>query len=312
MAKPKTSKFESTVRSETAGSEVERIAYRPRITAFIDVLGMRHHVRNPTGSGADFVRKFVELIRSVIGGSCELPAEDAEGLSFPVIPLSGWDWTEQRDLMVTSMSDSIVISLPDSHGFQPLTCGRMWPTYIVMEYVFWLQRALLQLGVLSRGAIAVGNLHHSKDIVAGDALIEAYEQESALAIYPRAILSQSVVDLLLQADIPEAPFMADRIASLFAQDSDGLYFIDYLGLSVCEVEMDWPVRLKRIRSLIAGELEKSPPPRVRQKLGWLRSYAEAASPDWSNPRPHARQGALEERFPRFSALQGDTERAPTA
>jgi hypothetical protein len=287
----------------TIDDEGDTVTYHERVTAFIDILGMREHVRDPTNGGQAFVQKFVALVRAIIAGSCELPAEAPEGLAFPAIPLSGWTRTDMRDLVTTSISDSIVISLPGLHGFQPLTCGVIWPIYIVMETVFWLQRALLQFGVLSRGAIAIGDLHHSQDVVAGEALIQAYELESSLAIYPRVILAETMVDLLLRADIPEAFLMRDRIASLLTQDFDGLYFVDYLGVSLIEVEADWPVRLKRIERIVEAQTTSATQPRVLQKLGWLRSYlahASALAARIKNPPPHGRHGRLEQRYPRFS------------
>jgi hypothetical protein len=263
---------------------------------------MREHVRGADGPA--FINKFVTLIRSVISGSHELPAENEEGLLFPTIPLSGWAGV--GDLTTTSMSDSIVISLSHMHGFQPLTCGVVWPIYIVMEYVFWLQRALIQLGILTRGAITIADLHHSQDIVAGEGLIEAYELESSLAIFPRVILSESIVNWLLEGVIPPAFVMKDRIASLFKQDLDGLYFIDYLGLSALEIEADWKERLTRIEQLTDGLLSTTISARVRQKLAWLKSYISESTDladELDSPRPHTRTGRLEDRFPRYSGVE---------
>lgn len=55
---------------------------------------------------------------------------------------------------------------------------------------------LLEEGVLIRGGLTIGKLHHEEGVVFGSGLIEAYEIESKLSNYPRIILSQKLIEKL--------------------------------------------------------------------------------------------------------------------
>lgn len=85
-----------------------------------------------------------------------------------------------------------------------------------------LQRTLLEVGMLCRGAIAFGALHHSGSVVFGPALVRAYRVETTAAVYPRIIIDDSIVGRL-------KPAVRDQ---LLEQDADGLWFTPMFR--------DWP------------------------------------------------------------------------
>jgi hypothetical protein len=77
--------------------------------------------------------------------------------------------------------------------------------------------AALRIGFLVRGGATIDMLHHSSGAVFGKALIDAYEIESRVAVYPRVVLSHNITSrkdwIENQADIVRA--------------NDGLYHFDY-------------------------------------------------------------------------------------
>jgi hypothetical protein len=63
---------------------------------------------------------------------------------------------------------------------------------------------------------------------------------------------------------------------LFAQDNDGMYFVDYLGINLMETERDWARRLREIETFVRDELAEVEDLRIRQKISWLDSYIQQA------------------------------------
>jgi len=60
--------------------------------------------------------------------------------------------------------------------------------------VGWLQAQLLYVGILTRGGISSGLLHHSKGIMYGEGFISAYRLEQQSAIYPRVVVSNKILE----------------------------------------------------------------------------------------------------------------------
>src|ERR1700756_3728702 len=75
------------------------------------------------------------------------------------------------------------------------------------------------LGFLIRGGIALGGLYHSSDIVFGEALIDAYRLESKVAVYPRILISPTVL---------RRPGFCYVDSRLFREDQDGHCCFEYI------------------------------------------------------------------------------------
>jgi hypothetical protein len=288
--------------------------YQNRVTAFIDILGLSDHLLNRNG------KKFAKNIASIV---TELLSKDGKlNVKLPHIKLSYSvkaafpGWHEDRndvDCLISSISDSIVISVPEFVTRREERQHPLFSTLVCMEMVFHLQRNLLQLGVLTRGAISFGRLHHANNIVIGDALVSAYRLESQSAIFPRVILAPEIQKLLLGKHSPPLKFgfERERIAQMFTRDADGMYFIDYLGIDPYNMERDWKKRLAKIEKFISYELRTERDLRIGQKLNWLQSYI-AISQRYLKQRkvpPHRTTGPLENAFPRILAKSPRAVRA---
>lgn len=51
----------------------------------------------------------------------------------------------------------------------------------------------MEEGILIRGAITIGNLYHKSGVILGKGMIEAYHLELKSAVYPRIILSKTLI-----------------------------------------------------------------------------------------------------------------------
>lgn len=93
-----------------------------------------------------------------------------------------WD-NDDPELKVTEFSDHIIVSFPK------INLERISQISVIIAN-------LISYQMLCRGAISYGKLYHDNEIVFGPALIEAYELESKVAIFPRIILSEEAFSKL--------------------------------------------------------------------------------------------------------------------
>lgn len=280
-------------------------ALEDRIIAFLDILGMRQHLSNPA-SEHTFVGNISVIIREILKPEIAVSVQLPHVKESRVVEVAFSGWREEIDCRITSISDSLVVSMPLLTEMARREKSQIWAIYQCLSIVFWLQRALLQVGVLTRGAVCIGKLYHANPIVVGSGLAAAYELERDVAIYPRVVLGESVIAALMNEPIPDGFLLRQRIGNLFAKDRDGMYFIDYLGCDVMEIERDWKARFLGIQEFVEHELAKSRNIRVKQKLLWLQEYIRAALlSDPDEEIPHRTVGPLESLYPR------DFQRAAT-
>lgn len=154
---------------------------------------------------------------------------------------------------ITQFSDSIVISKPyDIHAFADFVTH-------VAEY----QRLLLDEELLCRGGVAV-NKHFSNGTFTFSAgLILAYQVESTAARYPRVVISPEVIALVFPEGIQQANYLME--------EDDGLWFIDYIGLTKNKRK----VKMRSAVTNIVRNLTSNAIPSIREKGLWLASYSDA-------------------------------------
>lgn len=126
-------------------------------------------------------------------------------------------------MRLTAFSDSVVVSdlVADGFGFIRVT-----------QYASYLAWQLLSLGILTRGAVAHGNLHHDDGIVFGPALVKAYAMESKQAIYPRILVTTEVKSGYLEHHFAtRPPALHDYARHFFRTDFDGGEHLHLMGSS---------------------------------------------------------------------------------
>ena len=99
---------------------------------------------------------------------------------------------------VTTFSDLLLLSFPlPAAGPQSLTpiLADMW-LQEAEKWVAFVATEALNLGLLVRGALALGPLYHDQTVAFGSALIEAHELESRAAVNPRVLLSTTLCNAM--------------------------------------------------------------------------------------------------------------------
>ncbi len=155
-------------------------------------------------------------------------------------------------LTIIQFSDSIVISRPYEAGEFRGFVSR------IAQY----QRYLLDEELLCRGGIAVNQHFTNGTFTFSAGLIDAYTVESTTARFPRVVISPDVIDLVCP----------DKNTPLeLLREDDGLYFIDYLGITKAQR----PKSLSKTLENIVGDLSRSKHSSVREKGIWLANYSDA-------------------------------------
>lgn len=235
--------------------------YEDRYCLFLDILGFQAHVdetvkpRKTVSDAMSFTKLMVALNKI------------SEGVHYrDAVEVSGKLRSTSR--RVTQFSDSVIISYLRN---EPHGAG---VTSILMD-VHNLQLELIQRGVLLRGAITAGLLHHDDKLVFGPALNEAVALER-LANYPRVILDGEILDEAGLKRSP-SPSVSRTISSMVAEDFDGLFYIDYFNVRPDDFNDEWDsVRyyLEKLRLVVKG-LSNKKTPSIKVKHSWLRTKFNA-------------------------------------
>jgi hypothetical protein len=120
---------------------------------------------------------------------------------------------------ISTFSDHVVMSfsLDTMRGLQP---GSGTPLnmvfYFAQRLVATIAAQAVRLGFLVRGGAAIGKSYHANGVVFGEALVEAVNLEAHTAVYPRVVLSPTVVHGMV-SDQPAVSL-----------EDDGIHCLDYI------------------------------------------------------------------------------------
>lgn len=210
--------------------------YRERFVAFMDVLGFSQLVRN-----ADKHPHQREVILTIIRSLRTTLAE---------VPPTSFQFTQ--------FSDCIVISADRSRD------GLL----AVFSGCAALVTDLLQMGVLLRGGIALGNLVHTSEILYGTGLLSAYSHDG-VGGNPRIVLDDDVVDDARKEGLdvlvrPDHYDLTPMLHTLWEFENFDPKLLALPALAIAGA------KIARIISPNSGDLAQ--PASVRAKWRWMRTY----------------------------------------
>ena len=125
---------------------------------------------------------------------------------------------------VSTFSDHIVlsVSLPRLHaaGVDERMAG--FAFFHQMQFtVASIAAAALRIGFLVRGGATIGKLYHVGSVVFGEAMVEAYNIEARISVYPRIVISPKLLTV---------PGLIDPGVPVIVRDDDGLHHLDYFRM----------------------------------------------------------------------------------
>jgi hypothetical protein len=220
--------------------------YSIRYAAFLDILGFSEIVRKTEHDTAPTRVNALATALAEIG---------SQHLSV----------NESVDFQFQSFSDSIVISSAET------STGLLH----ILQSISDLSVRLLREGLLLRGAIAKGKLHHDRSIMFGPALLDAYSIETNIAKFPRVILSRDVYrdfqDIASGHQIPQVLLAEDGppYLHIFAR----LRILNETRPTVDFLNSEEILQAQACQRAIQGLLDDSIyEPRHYEKLRWLAIY----------------------------------------
>jgi hypothetical protein len=128
-------------------------------------------------------------------------------------------------------------------------------------------------GILLRGGISIGECYEDHEFIFGPALVDSYELEEKTAVFPRIVISQSLVEVSSKETGEVWPRVIRR-------GEDAAFYVDYLYAG-CHTKPGGFMRtgfnsagalLKGHQILIADKLAHTKEARARQKVLWTALY----------------------------------------
>jgi hypothetical protein len=225
--------------------------YKERIICFIDILGFSKHVEKTFDIDSNDIEDEIELIANAIKSM-----EEYSALSFGPRPKS-------RE--VTQFSDSIVLS------FDYKEKDSIFHTLLDIQLLII---DMAYKGFLCRGGIVLGKIIHSKNMVFGPGMVDAYMLESKAANYPRIILGKNILELgeFFVGDTPLFDIEKQNPTGLIGRDSDGMYYINYFSpdlLAMNKSNYSFNDFMLKLKSIIETGLD-SKNQDIYVKYSWLK------------------------------------------
>lgn len=119
-----------------------------------------------------------------------------------------------------------------------------------------------------RGGITIGDLFLDEMMVWGKGLIRAYNLENKIAIFPRIVVDQNIIQIIGQNNI------------YVRRDVDGCFFVDFLNFNHVDDEQEKDNFVKFLWNRFEKQLEEirnqdgNYQERPYQKLQWYKNYLE--------------------------------------
>jgi hypothetical protein len=164
----------------------------------------------------------------------------------------------------STFSDHIVASYP-LYGKTSIPVELWLDMYLKLtqDMVSKIAVHALNVGLLVRGGLTIGKLHHSDGVVFGEAMIDAHRLESRVAIFPRIAVSSRIY-----SKVP----VSQRVRLL--QDVDGIWHLNYFtnmlaSISPSERE-EWAGNCVEMIDLNIDSFEKAEKWNEFAKWSWFK------------------------------------------
>lgn len=209
-------------------------------TLFIDMLGYRdiNGAINSEAKAKEFIA-FMEENKA----SLDFSNRDEVKEKYKIDKI--FDLYMYYDVQYAFISDSIIITFSpkDVQSLKNNKLKYMHSANALFIILMRLQTIIFncfsQRGIFLRGGISTKYCYIQNEFAVGDGLICAYKAESNLAVHPRIAFSPEVLqDKELKESITQLSNIMYGGNNIIIRDSDGVYYLDYLGYNLSIVNLD--------------------------------------------------------------------------
>lgn len=215
------------------------------IIAFLDMLGIKKEVKSENSNIIQKMNAVYEVIQKTIKNFNDKTKNKA-----------------YSKIKTKIFSDNIAFVLETKDSYP----DRMLNLQILVAVLIQIQKVILiNFEILIRGAICFGELYFDETFLCGKALVNAYNLESNIAIYPRILLDKSLAKEYISFE-NENPDYLDLFN--LCQDSDGSFFLNFLNAATID-------DIKKLKCVIERTLAKaieSKDEKIIQKNEWLALF----------------------------------------
>ena len=185
-------------------------SYEEQFIAFVDFLGFREAAHESDETRREELLRLLQSLSLLKGEFSATKTVHENGTTHYITPA------------ISTFSDHIVISYPlrtlsEQAGLAEEDDPAFFIVFQFQHLLGRLAAAALKIGFLIRGGVTIGNLYHSHGVVFGPAMVEAYELESRTAVYPRIVVSHTIMK--------RPKWITNSL--VFLKDDDGLYCVNY-------------------------------------------------------------------------------------
>ncbi|AOY59028.1 hypothetical protein [Desulfococcus multivorans] len=250
--------------------------YEKRLIIFIDLLGFKNYILSDGRKEDDFIALTSHFQKNVSEG-----AKYIKGNAYSYSPTFNF------------FSDTIIISFPlelfnapaeckkftsEADPYNDINIDKLNLLFSAVMYICDIQLHSLKHGLLSRGCVTIGDVYHNKNTWFGPGLIEAYEHESKIAIYPRVILSKNAHEYF------KNEVVTNFCQNLIIQDLDGLFYVNYIAFIHSKFNTNYCNAHCILRDIIDSNIimlrsKKKQKLKELQKWEWLSMYFNTYSND---------------------------------
>jgi hypothetical protein len=126
-------------------------------------------------------------------------------------------------------------------------------------------------GYFVRGALTVGPICLTDEIIFGSALIECYLLESKASIVPRVVLSEPLQQLVTKSFLADSGRSDKEASQAICRDVDGLWFVNYLQAAQNAEGIQWEF-IEQHKASVLESLSHTTRHDVLPKFGWACRY----------------------------------------
>jgi hypothetical protein len=233
--------------------EKGRPRLRQSIVAFIDVLGFSHIATS--SATVEDSQRILDKIADAIDDSRHFVRGDIPGGDTSL----GSRWATKF------FSDNLAFGYPFD-GDETDESAAWFIIHAAQRY----QLRMTMNGFFVRGALTVGPVCLTDEIIFGSALIECYQLESKTSIVPRIVLAEPLEKLVTIPDCTRNA-LTNGANQAICRDVDGIWFVNYLDAAQDERGIQWDY-IERHKQSILQSLSSTTRHDVLPKFGWACRY----------------------------------------
>lgn len=161
-------------------------------------------------------------------------------------------------------SDNLVLALPLGQVTRPAV------VQFVIRCVQHYQLRMALNGLFLRGALTMGAICLTDEIIFGPALVEGYRLESKVSIVPRVLITEPLLDVFRESR-SDTDSAANDTSDMICRDVDGWWFVNYLNATQHSGRINWGF-IERHKQSILQSLSSTTRHDVLPKFGWACRY----------------------------------------